>query len=573
MGFISELAQSKAFPGQEAGRQTWERVFGTDKERPRPASAQPNNGGSWGRSFTNAASFKRMLEAYRSKAPGGWTDDRYEQTKHQVGIQHICITRTGEQLMMGEYQVSMRDPQHPDGKRPVPSDHPLVRLLGRPNNEDSFGDLLYAYWQQMNLTGTALTWMVPNVEGRPVELYPIPTAIAIPQPTINPEYPNGFYRIQPYYPYGPFSSYPTPSGSVGAAIPAEWMMRIKFQHPLLRYDGYSPQTALRLHLDEVESIDRSRWYSMKRSINPSGVLNFDEMEGMQPLPQEEIDRIHAEWENEFQGPENTGRLIVGTPGGRLDPWGASPVDMDYQMGWAQLVDFAMAGFGITKGAAGMTEGVSSYAALFAMLKQLHLMTLQPFCNRVGAKLTRFLAPFFGDDLIIEVRCPRIDDHDLKLAKLQALQGAKAITKGQFLRELEMPPFGDERDEELAGEGGEQAEMQKAQMAQQQQAQEQQAGMQQQQMGMEQEQAEAGQRPTPPDLSQFDEEGNPVGAEQEEPDEIIDTRPGPEELGEGALGPRKSLLAALNKSHTNGNGKHKPQKPKTLYQRISERCRQ
>src|SRR5260370_35899679 len=109
----------------------------------------------------------------------------------------------------------------------------------------------------MTLMGKALTWMVPNKLKTPMELYSIPTAIAIPQPAINPDFPDGYYRIQPIYPYGPFSSYPTPATAVGAPIPAQWMLRVKYPHPLLRYDGYSPMTVLRLQQDEIESIDRS----------------------------------------------------------------------------------------------------------------------------------------------------------------------------------------------------------------------------------------------------------------------------------------------------------------------------
>ena len=76
-----------------------------------------------------------------------------------------------------------------------------------------------------------------------------------------------------------------------------------------------------------------------------------DVEGMEPLPESEIDRIHAEWENEFQGPENHGRLIVGTPGGQFDMFGSKPTDMDYQSGWDQQLNFILGGFGITKPAA------------------------------------------------------------------------------------------------------------------------------------------------------------------------------------------------------------------------------
>lgn len=304
--------------------------------------------------------------------------------------------------------------------------------------------------QQMDLTGMALTWMVPNKLGIPYELYVIPTAIAIPQPAINPDYPDGYYRIQPIYPYGPFSSYPTPATAVGAPIPAQWMLRFKYPHPLLRYDGLSPLTALRLHIDEVEAMDRSRWYTMHRLINPSAILNFREMEGMEPLPEAEIERIRAEFEENFQGPENSGRLFVAAPGSELTIQEARLRDLEFRDGWNQLVEFIHgAGFGISKTAAGMVES-STYSVLFATLKQMHMLTLDPQCKRISRYLTKHLAPFFGDDLIIEVRTPRIDDHDIRNAALQLLVNAKAITKNETREALEYSLTQEQWGDEIAG---------------------------------------------------------------------------------------------------------------------------
>ena len=298
----------------------------------------------------------------RSRAPGGWSDDRWEETKHFVGIAYIAIHRICQQLSQSEFKVFRRDRKHPDGKVPITEDDPpegdrvvkpfeLVELLESPNNQDSFGKWMYRIGQQIKLTGMALTWMVPNQFGCPFELYCIPTAMAIPQPTINPDYPHGFYRIQPIYPYGPFSSYPTPASAVGAPIPGEWMMKMLYPHPFLRYDGFSPLTGMRLEMDEFEMIGRSRHYSMRRSIVPSAVLNFENMEGAQPLPEAEIERIVAEFENTTMGPENAGKLYVATPGANIAFPFPAPREMDFPGSWVQLLDFILGGFGITRPAA------------------------------------------------------------------------------------------------------------------------------------------------------------------------------------------------------------------------------
>ena len=570
MGFISELVKGNGGTVRQAverGSAQWRQTFGVIKERDEP---KPNvyPGGSFGRSVsTTDASLRRLWQAMRSRAPGNWSDNRVEQTNHQVGIQQVCIHRIGEQIAQSEFTVFHRDDEHPDGRRVVTKDDPpegnrmvrpydLVKLLENPNPDDSWGDLAYRWNQQLSLTGTALTWMVENKLGAPFELYSVPTMVAIPQPAINPDYPDGYYRIQPVYPYGPFSSYPTPASAVGAAVDARWMLRFQYPHPLLRYDGYSPLTALRFHIDELEMMDKSRHYSMRKS-------------------EEEIDRIRAEYENSWQGPENAGSLYVATPGGRLEPWGTNPKEMDYPNSWDQLTSFIMAGFGITKPAAGMVED-NSYSTLFATLKQLHLLTLKPQCRRISAKLTKHLAPYFGDDLIIEVRCERIDDHDLLFSRIDKAMSAKAVTKNQVLRLLSMPVTEEEWGDEIAGTDSQ--EEQQAAAAQQEQPAAPEAdgtGPSEEilgqvmgaQPGTENEEGDYVRSP-----NEAENEGSvePVGPSgdiladvMEEPKEVFNSRPQPKKIGRGAMGGRmkslpikkKSLYDLVKKTILNGHAKH------------------
>lgn len=474
MGAISQLVQGKTSLSQETkahgfareaverGRSLWRNSFGQAKEESLSKFPRVRDRQSWTRGvIAEPAAYKRLLQAMRSMAPGGWSDDRFEESRHENGIVYTAIHRKGEQLSMSKFQVFKKDHRIPGGKRPITPDDPpeggrpqppykLVELLESPNNDDSWGTIMYWWQQQMDLTGTALTWMVPNRLGIPHELYVVPTAIAIPQPAINPDYPDGYYRIQPIYPYGPFSSYPTPATAVGAPIPAQWMLRFKYPHPLLRYDGFSPLTPLKLHVDEIEAMDRARWYSSQRLINPSGILNMEAIEGMEALPEAEIERIRADFEADFQGPENSGRLFVAAPGSKLEIQQARLHDLEFRDGWEQLVSFVLgAGYGISKEAAGMLS-TASYSTLFATLKQMHLLTLDPFCHRIADYLTKHLAPFFGDDLIIEIKAPRIDDHDLKNAMLTLLMQAKGITKNEMRQELNMPITQEKWGEEIAG---------------------------------------------------------------------------------------------------------------------------
>lgn len=556
----SGLGTPQKFPGSGEGAALWRRTFGAVTKEDGstfPRVRQPYAGGSWGRGMlSEPASYKRLLEAMRSMAPGGWSDNRWEQSKHLTGLNFVAITRIGMQLSQAEFSVLKQIGPGPDDVREVTPKDPaeggreatpydLVKILKVPNNQDSFGKLMWRSYQQKALTGTALNWMVPNKFGDPYELYTIPTAIAIPQPAINPDYPDGYWRIQPLYPYGPFSSYPTPATAVGAPIPAQWMLRWGYPHPLLRYDGYSPLTGLRLEMDEFDMIGRSRHYSMRKSFNPSAILNLTEVEGMQQWIEAEIDRVRAEMENVHQGPENHGTLFVSPPGGTIEQYGSNPDEMDYPNSWKQLADFILGGgFGISSPAAGMTE-TSNYATLFAQLKQLYMVTLEPECDDFASGFTRHLAPFFGDDLIVKIKCKRIDDHELLLNKLNAAAQQKVITKNQYIKLLDLhglTPTKEAWGGDICGDPSpmEKEAQQGAQGAMPGQMAAAEAGPETTQL--------AAQNGTPP-AGQPSQEQQPIPDDASieemlgivpEDTEAEQSRYGPGDLGKGSLGPRKSM---------------------------------
>lgn len=559
------------------GQALWQRVFGsagTDKEtgslQPRydPSSVRPLR--SMQATATNAAVF-RLLQSLKSKSPGAWTDNRYEQAAHYTGITFVSIFRLARLMSQAEFQVFIKDPTHPDGKRPVTETdaphggfymrgdelvprHPevrpyqLVTLLKKPNPQDSFGKMLMRFIVQKYLTGTRLCWMVENVLGAVAHLFPIETVIASPNPIIDAEHPDGYYRIQPLYPNGPYSVYPTVNAAAGATIDARWMLVDRFPHPFFRYDGYSPLTGMKLHVDEVEAMDRARWYEMKRSIKPNAILQMTEVEGnIAQLTTEQMERIRAEFESEFQSPENWGKLIVGAPGFDLQLQ-TDTREVDYYQGWEQLVSFVMGGFGITKEAAGMISD-ASYAALFATLKQLYFVTLDPECQDVAQDFTNNLAPMYGDDLEVEVRARPIDDHEKTLAELGLLMQAKAVTKNEVRKHLKFSTTLEPWGNDIAGDPSPAETLMNTQML----------------------------AAALPDESEEQEKGvilpgkdGPEGADRDpEPEQIKDTRPGPGSLGEGSRGPQDKNRKSFDfgeginrlrryyavKALTNGKGGH------------------
>lgn len=474
MGLVRRLIteapvpRSASFPGQRDGSRLWREAFGETKERglaetetgPRSQASRIDTG--------TRAAVKRLIQSLSSLAPGGWSDDRYRQSQSLVGITYIAITHANNHLRRASFTVGYDDPDAEDGVRSVEKDsfaYKLVELLQNPNDDDSFGDLMAQWNTQLGLTGMGLTYAPPSAlpaemsrslggPGKvvPARLFVIPTAIAVPQATMNEEYPQGYYRVQQVYPYGPWSSLPTPTSSAGAPVDARHMIRFKYTHPLLRYDGYSPLTGLATWIDEFNMIDRSRHASMRGAINPSAVLSLpaDENGTVQSLPEAEIERLIAEFESTMQGPDRMGQLYIAPGGSKLEPWGNTPDKMLYESGWDQLLSAILGGFGLTKPVAGMVED-SSYSTLFASLRQVYWVTLEPFCEMIAEKLTKFLAPLYGDNLVVKIRCKPIDDHEINFTKADKLVAGKAGTKNEYRKLIGLPPTKEEWGKDIAGD--------------------------------------------------------------------------------------------------------------------------
>lgn len=227
-----------------------------------------------------------------------------------------------------------------------------------------------------------------------------------------------------------------------------------------------------------------------------------------------------------------GKLLVPPPGWKLSKFGSTPDKMCYEAGWEQVGSAIFGGYGITKQAAGIVED-SSYGTLFATLKQLYWTTLDPKCEMIAEKLTRHLAPFYGDDLIIEIKCKPIDDHEINFGKFDKGVQGKCMTKNEGRKLIDLPPTDEPWGNDIAGDPSpyekEQAEK----------GQEQPGGL------------PGGGPPTPPPIgdkaeSEIDEGNEGEGSDKPvearpEPPEIAAERPKAGKLAEGAKNPVAAKL--------------------------------
>jgi hypothetical protein len=379
-----------------------------------------------------------LLDLMQSGLPGYPTDDRILQSQKFTGIVYTAIrplmravrkadvtclkrvkkrrnrTTFGPGSVVAKSTASYGKSQR-DDYIPVDAGHPVARLLDRPQQKDgteTLGDVLEYGILQTCLTGVAPFWCVPAArylergEWRPVQLYALPTALCVPQPTRGPEYPAGLYRLTPYY------ASPTASagwyqgmaaGVAGTLLDGREVKRRKLKHPNYLWDGYSPLTACAFLLDVAEAVDQARWAQMQHGINPSLFITANGLDG--PA----ITALEENLKQTKGGARASRKVVVVSsphPEGKIDvktPTGGQQ-RLDYSDDWEQVQAAVLAVFGTPRTVAGLSTA-AGYAELYAAKRQFHEMTVAPECEEIGDFLTAALAqPWEEEDgeLFVEV---------------------------------------------------------------------------------------------------------------------------------------------------------------------------
>lgn len=264
----------------------------------------------------------------------------------------------------------------------VGDDHPLARLLKKPNAwVQSPGILWYQLCLFLYLTGNAYLWMVPDrAFGRPLEAWVIP-AHWVWGPQLNAAGATE-YKIMPFT--GGFGSF---------TIPADEIVHFHFPNPLNPLDGWSPTQAGAPWIDVSESIDDSRYWTMKQGTQSSVAL---ELGPKYDPDDEDIEAIGAKFMARYASERNAGMPIIPPPDVKVVPLSIAPKDMSFESGFEQLRDAQSALYGCPKGAAGITDPGSD-RALWGERAVL-MDNLKPLLQYIGETFTASVCIRWDDQL-------------------------------------------------------------------------------------------------------------------------------------------------------------------------------
>lgn len=414
----------------------------------------------------------------RGGVPGGWASDHREEAAHNSGFNYIAIHAIASQVAAatvtvfadGEFQTQRRSHRKSLAARagsfsrwksiygladretdPLPTSHPLVRLMKRPNPYESGASFRYRQAQQIRLTGTCLIWNVPSMSGPTCERYVIPTAVASPvAPT--PELPRGGWRISSVTSrFGPscdegYTDCPTWYRIAGQILDARQVQAIRLPHAWFLDEGQSPLSAGAKWIDAGEAVDEARYHQLRNGIDPSIVWSLP---SDVVADQDEIDRTQAKISAKYGGPQNVGRVMVAQSGTTITPLSTSPKEMCYAEGFQDFKSAILALHQTPPVAIGLQEP-GAYAAYNASLKAWRHAAIQPLCDMLAESDTEELAPQFGVGFTIEIESNTVDDTEFVEQQLKSDLAAKTRTKNEWRAARGMAPLPGAQGDVLVG---------------------------------------------------------------------------------------------------------------------------
>ena len=145
---------------------------------------------------------------------------------------------------------------------------------------------------------------------------------------------------------------------------------------------------------------------LDNAARPSGALVYDAGEGG-ILSESQYDRLKRELEESYQGARNAGRPMVLEGGLDWKAMSLSPKDMDFlDAKHAAAREIALA-FGVPPMLLGI-PGDNTYANYREAHLALWRVSVLPLASRIGAALSHWLAPAFGEGLMLAVDTDRIE---------------------------------------------------------------------------------------------------------------------------------------------------------------------
>lgn len=265
------------------------------------------------------------------------------------------------------------------------TDHPLQRLLDRPNPEQAGPDLMESFFGGLQTSGNSYLEAGGHEsgEGAPETLYALrPDRVrVIPGASGWPE----------AYEYSVDGRSTRIGRRADGFLP---VLHLRLLNPTDDHYGFSPLEAAAFAVDIHNASGAWNKALLDNAARPSGALVFAPREGGS-MSEEQFDRLKAELATSHTGAAAAGRPLLLEGGLDWKPMSLSPAEMDFIAGkHAAARDIALA-FGVPPQLLGI-PGDNTYANYKEANVAFWRQTVVPLAERAARAITAWLGPLFPD---------------------------------------------------------------------------------------------------------------------------------------------------------------------------------
>src|SRR5256885_3175345 len=263
--------------------------------------------------------------------------------------------------------------------------HPLLDLIARPNPRQDGAQFLEAVATHLLLAGNAYVEAVA-VDASPRELHVL-------RPDRMKLVPGGDGWPEAY-------EYTVAGRTVrfDQAGPLPAILHLTLLHPLDDHYGLAPLEAAAVAVDTHNAAANWNKALLDNAARPCGALVFAGREGA-VLPEAQFERLKRELEDQYQGARNAGRPLLLEGGLDWKAMSLSPKDMDFMEAKHTAAREIALAFGVPPQLLGI-PGDNTYSNYQEANRVFFRATVLPFANRIGAALSAWLSPAFGNVRLI-----------------------------------------------------------------------------------------------------------------------------------------------------------------------------
>lgn len=359
--------------------------------------------------------FADLMPAWRCEAPAEWADDAAEQVRHYNHWVYAAIRATAARVAGTELQLFAR---RGDNMENISDrNHPFLRLLDDVNPFMTGYGLWESTVMYLELTGNAYWFVAENRLGVPAEIWLVPSQ---------------FMRVIPDR-KDFIRGYHCRMDGNEAIFDRREIVHLKYPDPNSLYYGRGPLQAAAASVDTHEKLKRA-----ELSAFDNGVLGDLVLESDQQLTQASVDRLRAQVQRKYSGPENAGRALVLEAGLKAKSISLSPREMAFLESSRLTRDEILGIFGVPAAVVGLSEDVNR-AVAEAMDVIFTRYCIDPKLRLIESQLNQDLVKRFDERLICRFRSAVPEDRGHDRADMEANLKHGVTTVNEERRRLGLKP--------------------------------------------------------------------------------------------------------------------------------------